>query len=155
MTASTAPDSLRGGARVAWEGDLGSGKGTLRFELGAGDELPLLWPGGAAYGSGATSPEELAAAAHAACFTMTLAHILARMQRTAQRIETSAETTFGAAADARKIRRSQLHLIVTAEGLNERELKHAVNHARQSCPVSNTFRAAGVEIVVEATLASA
>jgi osmotically inducible protein OsmC len=61
-----ASETLHGGAAVEWNGDLKGGQGSLRFQLGAGGELPLLWPGSASYGPGVTSPEELAAAAHAA-----------------------------------------------------------------------------------------
>jgi organic hydroperoxide reductase OsmC/OhrA len=78
---SVTGELLAGGAVTVWKGDLKGGTGSLRFEFGAGGELPLLWPGSSAYGPGATTPEELAAAAHAACMTMTLAHTPAREQR--------------------------------------------------------------------------
>ena len=41
---------LRGGTVAAWNGDLKGGTRSLHFELGTGGELPLLWPGGSAYG---------------------------------------------------------------------------------------------------------
>lgn len=147
-------EQLHGGAVVVWDGDLREGRGTLRFELGAGGDLPLLWPGGAAYGPGATSPEELAAAAHAACFTMTLAHTLARGRHAPREIATSAETTFGVAAGGeRAIRSSRLEVTVDAAGLSADELERAAGTAGRYCPVSNTLRAAGVELAVETRLA--
>jgi osmotically inducible protein OsmC len=144
--------TLEGGARVVWGGDLPSGSGRLRFELGAGDELPLLWPGSEGYGPGATSPEELAAAAHAACFTMTLANGLARRGTPPARIVTDAHATFGVAGGLRRITRSELRIEVDAADLTEAELAESVAAAGSSCPVSNTLRAAGVELAVRSRL---
>jgi osmotically inducible protein OsmC len=143
---------LGGGAVTVWNGDLKGGRGSLRFELGAGGELPLLWPGSSAYGPGATTPEELAAAAHAACMTMTLAHTLARERHTPRKIVTEATTSFGIAERVRMIRRSQLEITVDADGLSEAELDRAAELAGRYCPVSNTLRAAGVALDVRARL---
>jgi organic hydroperoxide reductase OsmC/OhrA len=74
---SATGELLGGGAVAVWTGDLKGGTGSLSLEFEAGGELPLLWPGSSAYGPGATTPEELAAATHTACMTMTLAHTLA------------------------------------------------------------------------------
>lgn len=137
---------------VLWDGDLKTGRGTLRFDLGAGGELPLVWPGAPAYGPGATSPEELSAAAHAACFTMTLAHTLARERHPPKRVRTTGKVCFGVAADIRRIVRSQLEVTVQAEGLSAAELERAAELAGRYCPVSNTLRAAGVELGVTTRL---
>lgn len=135
-----------------WHGDLRSGEGSLRFALGAGGELSLRWPGSASYGPGATSPEELAAASHAACFTMTLSDVLRRRRHPAREIATEAKTTFGVAAGLRVIRRSQLAITVDADGLSEPDLENAAEVAGRYCPVSNTFKIAGAEIDVRARL---
>lgn len=143
-------DALEGGATVVWQGDLKHGQGSLRFGLGAGGELPLRWPGSAAYRHGVTSPEELAAAAHAACFTMTLAYTLIRQGHPAREIAVDAKTTFGVAAGVRMIRRSELEIVVDAVDLDEAQLVHAAELAGRYCPVSNSFRAAGAELEVRA-----
>jgi len=142
--------ALEGGAVVIWHDDLVDGEGSLRFGLGAGGELPLRWPGSASYGPGATSPEELAAAALAACFTMTLADTLVRRGHPAREIAAEATTTFGVSAGVRMIRRARLEITVDADGLSEAELEHATGTAGRYCPVSNTFRLAGAEIDVRA-----
>jgi osmotically inducible protein OsmC len=158
MTAAQArpgsEEMLRGGALVVWNGDLKSGNGSLRFEQGAGGELSLLWPGSDAYGPGATSPEELTAAAHAACFTMTLAHTLAREGHATRKITATAKATFGVTDRVRLIRRSQLEVTVDADGLDEPQLSQAAVLAGRYCPVSNTLRAGGVELEVAARLAA-
>ena len=152
-THATAP-TLEGDAVVVWHDDLTDGEGSIRFGLGAGGDLPLRWPGSPSYGPGATSPEELAAAAHAACFTMTLADTLVRQRHPAREIATAAKTTFGATSGVRTIRRSQLEITVDAVGLSEAELEHATEIAGRYCPVSNTYRIAGAEIDVTARLAT-
>ena len=145
---------LHGGAVVVWSGDLKTGTGSLRFEYGAGGELALLWPGSDGYGPGATTPEELTAGAHAACFTMTLAHTLARNGHSTKKITATARATFGIAEHVRVIRRSQLDITVQADGLGESELMKAAELAGRYCPVSNTLRAGGVELDVAAHLAA-
>ena len=156
-TAQDQPDSgevLHGGAVVVWSGDLKSGTGSLRFEYGAGGELTLLWPGSDGYGPGATTPEELTAAAHAACFTMTLAHTLARNGHSVRKITTDAKATFGIAKHVRVIQDSELDITVHADGLGELELSQAAELAGRYCPVSNTLRIGGVDLHVSAHLAA-
>jgi osmotically inducible protein OsmC len=145
-------EGQKGSALVVWSGDLKSGTGSLHFEQGAGGELPLLWPGSDAYGPGATTPEELTAAAHAACFTMTLAHTLARDGHPTRKITATAHATFGVADHVRVIRSSELEVVVDADGLDESQLNQAAEIAGRYCPVSNTLRAAGVELDVAARL---
>ena len=147
-------EGQKGSALVVWSGDLKSGTGSLHFEQGAGGELPLLWPGSDAYGPGATTPEELTAAAHAACFTMTLAHTLARSGHTTRKITATAHATLGVADHVLMIRRSQLEITVEADGLDEPQLSQAAELAGRYCHVSNTLRAGGVELDVAAHLAA-
>ena len=144
-----------GGATVVWSGDLPRGSGGLRLERGAGGELPLVWPGSPEFGSGATTPEELAAAAYATCFTMTLAYSLARAGHAPRTIETAARATFGLVGGSRRIRSAELELVVDADGLDEPELGELTEQAGRHCPVSNTLRAGGVLLGVRARLGTA
>jgi osmotically inducible protein OsmC len=153
--AASSGGELHGGAAVVWNGDLRRGEGTLRLGLGAGGELPLLWPESEAWGPGATSPEELASAAHAACFTMTLAHVLTRGGHLPRELATQAQATFGVVDGVRKIRRSQLDVEVAADGLDDAELARAAELSGRTCPVSNSYAAAGVELDVRVSLAAA
>jgi osmotically inducible protein OsmC len=141
---SGSDEALEGGVLVLWNGDLKSGTGRLQFESGAGGELPLLWPGSEAHVAGATSPEELASAAHAACFAMTLAHTLARAGHTPREVTVTARATFGVVDRVRMVRRSRLQVSVDADDLSESDLSHAAELAGRYCPVSNTLRAGGV-----------
>jgi osmotically inducible protein OsmC len=141
---SVSDEVLEGAALVIWSGDLKSGTGSLHFQSGAGGELPLLWPGSEVHAVGATSPEELIAAGHAACFTMTLAHTLARAGHTPREITVTARATFGVVDRVRMVRRSRLQVSVDADDLSESDLSHAAELAGRYCPVSNTLRAGGV-----------
>jgi osmotically inducible protein OsmC len=62
-------------AEIVWDGPLASGTGTLTSGSGALSELPVTWASRTERADGKTSPEELIAAAHAACFTMALGSI--------------------------------------------------------------------------------
>jgi osmotically inducible protein OsmC len=65
-------------AEVVWEGSLLEGAGTVRMvSSGAFGEYPVTWASRAEDPQGRTSPEELMAAAHAACYAMAFSHHLA------------------------------------------------------------------------------
>ena len=66
-------------AEVAWDGDLISGAGTIRYvSSGTITRLPVTWASRTEAHDGRTSPEELLAAAHASCYAMSFAGRLAR-----------------------------------------------------------------------------
>ena len=65
-------------ASATWEGDLVSGGGSATLMSGVAGPLPVSWPSRTEAANGKTSPEELIAAAHAACFSMALSNLLAQ-----------------------------------------------------------------------------
>jgi len=73
-------------AETIWEGPLASGTGTLSSASGALEQLPVTWASRTERPDGKTSPEELIAAAHASCFSMALALVLARCRRRTSRL---------------------------------------------------------------------
>ncbi|HUH08511.1 MAG TPA: OsmC family peroxiredoxin, partial [Egibacteraceae bacterium] len=82
-------------ASTVWEGDLPSGKGRTTFESsGLASDVPVSWPARTEEPNGQTSPEELIAAAHSACFSMAFSNQLAKRGGTPERLETSATVTF-------------------------------------------------------------
>ena len=80
---------------TTWHGTLMDGSGTIH-EAGSGAFGPLevSWASRAEAPNGKTSPEELIAAAHSACFSMALAHGLAQAGTPADQLDTSATVTF-------------------------------------------------------------
>ncbi len=137
-------------AEVTWQGSLMEGKGSID-EVGSGAFGPLAvtWAARSEDASGGkTSPEELIAAAHAACFSMALSHGLAQAGTPAEELKTSAEVTFVPGAGITKI---ALKVRARVPGLEEQAFEQAAQGAKENCPVSKAL--AGVEeITLDASL---
>lgn len=137
-------------ATATWEGDLFEGKGvvsTLSSELFI--DAPVTWVARTEASGGQTSPEELIAAAHAACFCMALSNELSSRGNPPARLDVEAACTFKPGQGI-----TTMDLTVSAEvpGLDEAGFQEALTAAEGSCPVSNALRG-NVEIHVGATLA--
>src|SRR5437763_10581240 len=102
-------------ARTAWEGNLAQGRGTVTFASSGIGDYPVSWHSRAAGPQGLTSPEELIAAAHSACFAMALSHGLTQAGTPPRRLETQAEVTFSAADGITGI---QLRVVGEVPGLD-------------------------------------
>nr|MBA2299388.1 OsmC family peroxiredoxin [Chloroflexota bacterium] len=82
-------------AEASWAGDLASGSGKVSAtSSGAFQDLPVSWAARTESSDGKTSPEELVAAAHAACFSMAFSGALGRAGTPPERLDVSAEVTF-------------------------------------------------------------
>ncbi len=137
-------------AEVTWKGDLMSGSGTIdRLGTGAFGPLDVSWPARTEDASGGkTSPEELIAAAHAACFSMAFSHGLAQAGHSPERLSTSATVTF---VPGTGITKSALTVRGVVPGLDEAAFREAAEAAKAGCPVSQAL--AGVpEITLDAAL---
>ena len=118
---------------------------------GAFGPLQISWPARAEdEHGGKTSPEELIAAAHAACFAMALSHGLAEAGHAPETLETSATVTF---VPGTGITKSALTVVGTVPGLDEAAFKEAAEDAGQNCPVSGALKG-NVELTLDARLAS-
>jgi lipoyl-dependent peroxiredoxin len=134
-------------AHASWQGDLMSGSGTVSTGSGAVSGVPLTWKARAEDASAGSSPEELIAAAHAACFAMALSHGLVEGGYIAERLETSATVTF---QPGEGIQGSALTVRGTVAGISEQEFLEAAEEAKDNCPVS---QALSVPITLDATFA--
>ena len=138
-------------ASVTWNGDLMSGAGTID-EVGSGAFGPLdvSWAARSEDASGGkTSPEELIAAAHAACVSMALSHALAQAGTPPERLQSSAVVTFVPGTGITKI---ALTIRGSVPGLDEDGFRAAAENAKENCPVSQAL-AAVPEITLDAQLA--
>ncbi|HZC74493.1 MAG TPA: OsmC family peroxiredoxin [Gaiellaceae bacterium] len=138
-------------AEVRWQGSLQEGSGTIvSTTTGAIGEQAVSWAARSTDDTGgATSPEELIAAAHAACFAMALSGGLARADTPPDELRTSATVTF---QPGDGITRIALTVEGSVPGLDEDGFRAAAETAKESCPVSKAL--AGVpEITLEARLA--
>ncbi len=131
---------------AVWEGSSREGKGSLR--LGSGVyEGPFTWASRFKDDPG-TNPEELIAAAHASCFSMSLASRLTKAGHTPSRIDTKAKVHIG---DGPKISLIELDTVVAAPGIDEDIFLEIAEQAKIGCPVSQAL--AAVEISLTARLA--
>src|SRR5688572_2012907 len=98
-------------ATAVWEGELFGGKGTVALDSShAAGPLDVSWPARAESPNGQTSPEELIAAAHATCFSMSFANGLAKAGKPAERLEVTAEVHVEKGDAGLSITRSELRV---------------------------------------------
>ncbi|HEY8706331.1 MAG TPA: OsmC family peroxiredoxin [Gaiellaceae bacterium] len=139
-------------AEVIWKGSLLEGSGTISSTTsGVLGEQTVSWPARSTDETGgSTSPEELIAAAHAACFSMALSAGLAKEDHPPEELKTSATVTFQPGEGITKI---ALAVVGRVPGLDAAAFEEAAQGAKANCPVSKAL--AGVpEITLDATLAS-
>lgn len=141
-------------ASAVWSGDLAGGKGEISFDSsGVAKGWPVTWAARTEAPGGKTSPEELIAAAHAACFAMAFAHSLTQDGRKPDRLAVSANVSFDRVEGGMKVTKSALDVRGTVPGLDQTGFQAAAEKAEKGCPVSNALRG-NVEITVQATLES-
>jgi osmotically inducible protein OsmC len=137
-------------AEVTWSGSLLEGEGTIeRVGSGSFGPLDVTWASRTELPDGRTSPEELIAAAHAACFSMAFSGALAKAGTPPERLETSATVTF---VPGTGITKSALRVRGTVPGMDEASFLEAAEAAKDGCPVSMAL-AAVPEITLDAALA--
>ncbi len=136
-------------AHVTWTSSLMEGQGTIeRVGSGAFGPLDVTWASRAEKSDGRTSPEELIAAAHAACFSMALSGALTKAGTAPDRLETSAAVTF---VPGTGITKSALTVRGSVPGMDDEAFRGAAETAKENCPVSKAL--AGVpEITLDASL---
>ncbi len=141
-------------ARTAWNGTLETGTGQVELSSSKVGTYDVSFPKRAAdEAGGSTSPEELIAAAHSACFAMQLSADIAAAGGTPQSLEVSADVSLGP-DDARggfRLTGITLKVVGEVEGLDEAGFVKAAEAAKAGCPVSKALT--GVEITLDASLA--
>jgi osmotically inducible protein OsmC len=138
---------VRKGSAV-WKGKLKKGSGTVRLGSGA-FEGPVSYASRFENGEG-TNPEELIGAAHAACFSMALAHILGENGYDPKKIETTADVTIEMTAGSFKITSVKLDTRVRVADIGRDDFRKYVEEAKETCPVSEAL--GGVKITVKLAL---
>jgi osmotically inducible protein OsmC len=136
---------------VNWQGSLMEGKGVATAGTGA-FHLPVAFPARIGEPDGKTSPEELMAAAHAACYSMALAGALGRKGASAERTVVSAIITAEKGDAGIKIQSSTLKVVAHGlKGISATEFSEVAHEADSRCPVSNAYRGT-VHTAVEASV---
>lgn len=138
-------------AAAVWNGDLRSGSGKVSSSSGVLKETPYSFATRFENSPG-TNPEELIAAAHAACYSMAFAFTLTNKGYQPQSVETRAVCSLESqAAGGFKIVKMRLETQAQVPGLDAATFKEIAQEAEAGCPVSNALRG-GVEIELDATL---
>jgi osmotically inducible protein OsmC len=141
-------------ARVVWEGNVARGAGTLTAASGAFSELPYTLATRIGAPEGKTSPEELLAAAHGGCLTMSLASELTGAGTPPGRLEVSCTIVMDEVeGQGHQIVGSEVEALVAVDGLDEAGLLSVVEKADEGCPFSALLRRAGAQVNVSARLA--
>ena len=136
-------------ASANWQGDLFEGSGTVSaVTSGLFSEAGVTWAARTEEPGGKTSPEELIAAAHAACFCMALSNELSTRGHPPARLEVQATCTF---VPGKGITTMALDVSADVPGVDEDGFRDGLDAAVGSCPVSNALRG-NVDIQVNANL---
>jgi lipoyl-dependent peroxiredoxin len=135
-------------AKAHWEGSLMEGAGQVALESSGVGTYDVTWASRANEADGRTSPEELIAAAHSACYSMALSHALAGAGTPPQALDTKADVTFQPGEGI-----TGIHLTVrgTVPGIDAEAFAAAAEGAKQNCPVSKALT--GTTITLDAELA--
>lgn len=137
-------------ASATWEGDLFEGRGTVSaVTSGLFSEAAVTWAARTEEPGGRTSPEELIAAAHAACFCMALSNELSKRGHQPARLEVQATCTF---VPGKGITTMALDVTADVPGTDDDAFNEGLAAAEESCPVSGALRG-NVAIEVNATRA--
>jgi lipoyl-dependent peroxiredoxin len=140
-------------ATATWRGDLSAGTGTVSAKSGLLKQAGISWKErtegtGAA---GATSPEELLAAAHASCFAMAFSARLAKAGVADPAITVTAKVTFGPSpAGGNGVLSSLLTVRAQAPDGDAAKLRAVAEDAKENCPISKALKG-NVALSVEAT----
>jgi len=141
-------------ARIVWAGNIARGSGTLTGGTGAFHELGFSLPTRIGQPEGKTSPEELLAAAHGGCITMSLSSELSKAGTPSGRLEVDCRIVMDEVeGQGHQIVASHVGVAVAADGLDEAGLEDAVAKADEGCPFSQLLKRGGVEVHVSAHLA--
>jgi osmotically inducible protein OsmC len=141
-------------ARVQWEGSLQDGGGELEFASSGIGKYPVTWASRVHQPEGCTSPEELLAASHAACYAMAFSATLGRNGNTPERLDVTATVSLDPKEGGGvQVTSSALEVRGVVPGLDQAGFQAAAEEAEQGCPISNALRN-NLRITVKATLES-
>jgi osmotically inducible protein OsmC len=139
-------------ARTGWTGTLEQGSGQVELTSSKLATFEVSFPRRAADNAdGYTSPEELIAAAHSACYAMQLSALIGQAGGTPQALDVQADVSLGP-DPAGGFRLTGIHLTVRGEvdGLDAGQFAEAAAAAKAGCPVSKALT--GVDITLDASL---
>jgi lipoyl-dependent peroxiredoxin len=141
-------------AHAVWEGTLTDGSGQFEFVSSGIGKYPVTWASRVEQPNGRTSPEELLAAAHAACYAMAFSFTLTGIGNPPERLEVTATVSLDPKEGGGvEVTRSVLEVTGVVPGMDQAGFQAAAEQAELGCPISNALRN-NVRITVQASLQS-
>jgi lipoyl-dependent peroxiredoxin len=141
-------------ASAVWEGNLAEGRGRVSAASGVFTDLEVTWMARTVRPDPGTSPEELIAAAHAACYSMACSHALAEAGHPAEQVAVTAVCHFThVEGGGFSVSRTDLDVHARVKGLDQAGFEQYAEDGERGCPISNALRG-NVEITLTATLDS-
>ena len=140
-------------ANAIWQGSLGDGKGTIDTQSGALSTHGYSFESRFTDESGkaGTNPEELLAAAHAGCFAMQLAHMLAENGTPADKLDAKGTVSVEQDGEGFTIKSTNIDLTANVPGIDQSKFDEIAEKAHQTCPLSKALGSVG-ERKLNATL---
>jgi lipoyl-dependent peroxiredoxin len=138
-------------ARAVWTGDLLAGSGIVSGSTGKFSDVPVSWSARTEAPGGKSSPEELLAAAHAACYAMALSADLGRAGMKPSRIEASARVTFDKVGDKWTVVSSDIEVSAQVPGADAKKFAEVAEGTKDNCPISRALKG-NVKLSVKPTL---
>lgn len=133
-------------ASAVWNGGLKGGNGSFTSESGLGGKYSF---GSRFESAGGSNPEELLAAAEAACFSMALGGDLEKNGTPATKVETSAAITAEKVGDAWTITRIMLTTRATVPKIDKATFERIAKGTKENCPVSRALKAVDIQLKAE------
>jgi len=134
-------------ADIVWEGNVARGQGHMTGATGAFSELPFTLAARIGAPEGKTSPEELLASAHGACFTMSLASELTQAGTPPGRLEVNCRIVMDEVpGQGHHIVGSVVSVRADVEGADDAALDAAIAKADEGCPFSALLKRAGADV---------
>ena len=139
-------------ARTGWTGTLEDGSGQVEMTSSGVGTYEVSFPRRAADDAGGfTSPEELIAAAHSACYAMQLSALIGMAGGTPQALDVQADVSLGPdPAGGFRLTGIKLTVRGEVEGMDDAQFAEAAQQAKAGCPVSKALT--GVDITLDAAL---
>ena len=139
-------------ATAKWNGTLMEGSGTFSTSSGVITDSPISWASRTNEANGQTSPEELLASAHAACFAMAFSFHLQNNYTAATSLQVTATVGFGPKPEGgMMVTHSNLVVVGDVPEMDAETFAKAATEAEVGCPISNAIRG-NVQITVTASL---
>lgn len=139
-------------ADASWQGDLQSGGGAVSASSSAVfSALPITWKARTEEPGGKTSPEELLATAHAACYSMASSNELAKAGFAPDQVLVQVEVTADRREAGWTVLASHITLRAKVPGIDEATFRTAVEKAKDGCPISRALKG-NIEITLDAQL---